>query len=365
MIKILHIIPTLSGGGAERQLGLLSQYGAEHNWKIHIACRRVPESLGIFSNENIIIHNLGDYRSLDPRLFWSTYKLVKKLNPDIVQTWLLQMDIIGGVIAILKSVPWVLTERSSKALYKNYFLLSKLRLLLGKWSSYVIANSKQGVTYWDENCKQKGNIIYIPNIVDVKSIISTIESNKLEQNEEDKIILSVGRLIKSKGFDKLIKAISIHSNKNNIKALIIGDGPEKSHLEELIRKLNLNGIISIIPYQENWWGYLKNATALVSMSKFEGMPNVILEGMAANCPLIVSDIIEHRDLLGDDASLFVHPDSHQELANSIQMLFNESKDTLDRIRKAQSIVSKLNIETIGKSYEFIYKQIINKQCVEL
>jgi len=363
-VNILHLIPTLEGGGAERQLVLLAQYGAECNFQMHIACRRLPATLDYFNHTNIKIHLLGDYRSLDPRLFWSIYKVIKKVNPDIIQTWLLQMDIVGGIMSIITQIPWILTERSSRLFYKKYRTLSKLRLFLGKKSSHIIANSMQGVNYWVTNCDLKHPIKQISNIVDLQSIISTKKPNIFKYNNDEIILLSVGRLIESKGVDVFIRALQMLPYHNSITAFIIGDGPEEAYLKGLINDLNLENVVQLLPFQTNWWGYLKHANALISMSKVEGMPNVILEGMAGMCPLIVSDIQEHRDLLGNNSALFVLPNNPQMLANSIQTLLNNQEETKKRTKEAGSIVSKLDIETIGKSYNQIYNQIINKKCVE-
>jgi glycosyltransferase involved in cell wall biosynthesis len=100
------------------------------------------------------------------------------------------------------------------------------------------------------------------------------------------------------------------------------------------------------------------------MSKWEGMPNVVLEGMAAGCPLILSDIQEHSDLLGNDAALYVDSDDHLMLAKTLQIVLIHRVDSKYRIENAFTIVSEFNIDSISKSYEFIYKQISNKKCVE-
>jgi glycosyltransferase involved in cell wall biosynthesis len=358
-VNILHLIPTLEGGGAERQLALLAQYGAECNYQVHIACRRLPTTLGYNNNHgNINIHLLGDYRSLDPRLFWSIYKVIKNVNPDIIQTWLLQMDIVGGILSIITQVPWLLTERSSRVFYKKYWPLSKVRLFLGNKANYIIANSHQGVDYWVTNRHLKNPIKQIPNIVDLEAIVSAKKLNISKNNNDEIILLSVGRLIESKGVDVFIRALQMLTRTNSITALIIGDGPEEANLKVLIKDLDLEEIVQILPFTRDWWGYLKHANALISMSEVEGMPNVVLEAMAGMCPLIVSDIQEHRDLLGNNSSLLVHPNNPQMLASSIQTLLSDQEATKKRTKAALSIVSKLDIETIGKSYSQVYKQIV-------
>ena len=357
MHKILHIIPTLEGGGAEHQLVLLSNYLSTKGYEVHIALRKGGINKNNL-NKNIVIHQLGNYKALHPKLIWSLHKLVRLIEPDIIQTWLLQMDIVGGIIAILNKIPWIMTERSSKVGHSNYFIPSRLRLLLAKWSKCIVANSIQGANYWKRKSKTQKPIRYIPNIVAISSITSAKKLVPPLGDSKKPLFISVGRLIDSKGFDILINALTLIPNNESINVLIIGEGPEKYNLERLIKICNLESLVFIIPYQEKWWGYLKHARALISMSQFEGMPNVILEGMAGKCPLIVSDIQEHRDLLGESAALYVQLNNSQMLADSIEYILKNRKNSKDRVDAALSLVSEFNEDTIGKSYESIYNQII-------
>ena len=109
MLRILYIIPTLEGGGAERQLFLLAGNLSARGAEIHVACRRGGVFLGQLREHGVSVHLLGEHRGVSPLLFFKIVKLIRALVPDVIQTWLPQMDVVGGGAALFSSIPWVLS----------------------------------------------------------------------------------------------------------------------------------------------------------------------------------------------------------------------------------------------------------------
>src|SRR5262245_32180652 len=90
-LRILHIIPTLEGGGAERQLSMLAAEQARRGCDVHVALRRPGVHAVNIRDRGVNLHELGDMRSVDPRLFLALRKIIRSVRPDVVQTWLPQM----------------------------------------------------------------------------------------------------------------------------------------------------------------------------------------------------------------------------------------------------------------------------------
>ena len=110
---ILHLIPTLKGGGAEYQLTNIftSNNARQDTYDIHIAVRRADKrTIDYLANKGIKIYILGDHKTnLNPFLFFKILFLIQKLKPSIIQTWLPQMDIIGGLAALILRIPYILS----------------------------------------------------------------------------------------------------------------------------------------------------------------------------------------------------------------------------------------------------------------
>ena len=98
-------------------------------------------------------------------------------------------------------------------------------------------------------------------------------------------IITIGRLDIGKNHKMIINAIN-KLNNTNIHLYIIGSGPMQSELEDLVEKLNLKNQVFLLGYQANPYGYLKSANLFAFGSNHEGFPNVLLEAMACNIPII-------------------------------------------------------------------------------
>jgi glycosyltransferase involved in cell wall biosynthesis len=359
MRKVLHLIPTLEGGGAERQLAMLAVEQSSLGYEVHIALRR---SNGVYMelmhSSRVEVHLLGNFRSINPLLFLRISALMSRLKPDVVQTWLPQMDVTGGAVAIWNSVPLVLTERASKLAFDSSCLLTWLRKQIGRRAKAVVANSATGASYWQGVLPKNTILCTIPNAIDVVSIQNVPPASRELTQIDKKVILIVGRLSHEKAVEIVLKAISLFTERGGIRVLIMGDGPLRVELEELIKALKIVDSVVMIPFQLGWWGWLKSADALISMSRYEGNPNVVLEAMAAGCPLIVSDIPEHREILTDESASFVPVENSMGLAIAIEKLFADPDSARKKSELAKKFVGSLTIQRAADAYENVYASVI-------
>ncbi|HMA54166.1 MAG TPA: glycosyltransferase, partial [Acidobacteriota bacterium] len=93
-MRILHLIPKLSAGGAERQLSYLASELARGGHEVHIGySREGPERPDLIG---VVLHRLESRSNYSPLLLRQLVRLIRSVKPDVVQTWILQMDILGG-----------------------------------------------------------------------------------------------------------------------------------------------------------------------------------------------------------------------------------------------------------------------------
>ena len=361
MTNILHLIPTLEGGGAERQLSMLAAEQSRRGWCVHVGIRRGGVHEELLRSTGVTIHSLGDHRIVNPLLLVSIDALIKKIKPDVVQTWLPQMDIVGGIAALWNSVPWIISERASKLAYQGVPLRTGLRCRLAQYASAIVANSSNGAVYWGEILNGAVPVSTIANAVNVEAIRNAANIGCENSNLKDgmKYLLVVGRLVPEKGLESIMQAVHLVPEKNNIRISIIGDGPLRKDIEVGIRDAELGDRITLQPYNSTWWGLFKSASALVSMSRFEGQPNVVLETMAAGCPLIVSDIPEHREFLDDDSAIFVPLDNPVALAEAIVSLLSDKASALQRTERALMRVNNLTVQAATDAYESTYRKVMS------
>lgn len=352
---ILHVIPTLTGGGAERQLALLAAEQSRRGCNVHIALRRTGSYARHLAGTGVTIHELGDLRRGHPLLFVRLHSLVRRLRPAVMQTWLLQMDIIGGAIALATRTPWVLTERCAKAAYDETPRESWIRVQLGRFARAIVANSNDGARYWRELLRADANIAVVPNAIDLSAVQAA--PSRAHHLPERPFILSVGRLVPQKAPELPIRALALVEATLGLDLVMLGEGVLHETLRHEVERLGLADRVTILPYQADWWGLLKTATALINASRFEGQPNVVLEAMAARCPLIVSDIGPHRDLVTDASALLVPCDDPPALARAIMHVLADPTSTRARAELACSRLGRSTIGAATDAYEQVYAQI--------
>lgn len=149
------------------------------------------------------------------------------------------------------------------------------------------------------------------------------------------VIGAVGRLSAEKGFDRLIAAFQrLVASGHDLHLCIIGDGPDKGSLTRQVARLGLDDRVVIPGYQSNTieWYHAMDVYALSSLR--EGMPNVVLEAMALEVPVVATKIAGVPRLVTDgENGLLVEPDSVDELAAALRTLI---ADVALRERLAQA-----------------------------
>src|SRR5687767_10243130 len=146
-MKVLHCIPGMGGGGAERQLAYLAGPLGERGWDVHVALGRGGPNLSRLQSGGATVHWLAGSGNHDPRLAWQLARIFRRVRPDIVQVWFVQMEVLAGSLSEVFRVPWVMSERSSVLAYPPS-LKNRVRVALAHTADAVVSNSSAGDAYW-------------------------------------------------------------------------------------------------------------------------------------------------------------------------------------------------------------------------
>lgn len=349
-ITALHVIPSFAGGGAERQLVRLAAGLSEAGVDVHIAYLHPGPNFDAAMQSGATLHQLNVSSNHDPRALFRLRALIKKIRPTVIQTWLLHADVFGGIAARMSGIPWLLSERSSAAMYSNG-LKFKLRRRLGLFADAIVANSEGGLAYWRaasfrRPCYLIRNIVQ-PPIVNLTepAIVAKVPT-----------LLAIGRLSEEKNYPLLLEALEILFKRlPEVQATILGEGPE--HLRLLSRvasSTTLSGRVNFLGHVEDVPRRLAEASVFVSLSRFEGTPNTVVEAIVHGCPLVISDIPAHRELLTPDEACFVEFNSPNAIAEVLYKQLIEYQEARARAQRAKHRLGDWSMERIAEQYIAVY-----------
>jgi glycosyltransferase involved in cell wall biosynthesis len=115
------------------------------------------------------------------------------------------------------------------------------------------------------------------------------------QFDEPPVVLGVGRLNPQKDFSTLINAFAKAIKYKQLRLMVLGEGPERRKLENLVQKLGIADKVSFPGFINNPFNYMKNSGLFVLSSAWEGLPNVLIEAMACGVPVVSTNCASGPD----------------------------------------------------------------------
>lgn len=160
-------------------------------------------------------------------------------------------------------------------------------------------------------------------------------------NNTEKLVIAVGRLSKQKRFDKLIEGFAKTSTQG-ARLVILGEGKERTKLEDLIQSKRLEDRIELAGFKDNISSWYQRADLFVLTSDYEGLPAVVLEAMAGGCPVLTTDCFAAaREIISKSASCEILESTNpHDLALQIdQMLRRQPSSDIQVCAKKYSVES--------------------------
>ena len=320
--KLIIFMPSIEGGGVEKNLFIISNYLSSKLKSVLLIT--VSKKFNSFFKGVKIINPSSD--------FWNNFSrrikyivcliiLIKLISKDRnYVVFAFQANLYCTIVCKLFNIKIIVRSNSSPSGWSKNFVKKFIYKNLLKLTDSIIVNS------YDFQKQFKDICIY--NTLNKKEVIS--KSKKylnfpfFKKKSRQLNIINVARFTDQKDHLTLLKAVNLLKNKINIRLLIVGRGTNKIKMLNFVNENKLQKIVKIINFQNNPYKYIDKSNLFILSSKFEGLPNVLLEAItlkkfiiSSNCPTGPREILMN----GKGGGLFKVGD-YQALSQKIMTFYN-------------------------------------------
>ncbi len=351
-LKICFMIAGFGQGGAQKQcIFLLNEL--QKNKKIDLTLIYFYEGINyiLLEQSNLTLYKVTVRSFYDPANIFKIGKLLKTIAPNILFSWLHASDVYSFFACkFLHKCKWIMAERDSHYPFDARYLL---RNLLGKKSDLILCNSNKGKKYWLNKNVSSKKIKVVNNIL-------PLQKNKITIFEKLKSkALYAGRLEPQKNVMHLTKVFcKLADIFPEERFYIIGDGSLENDIKNEILSTSKTKQVILLPFQVNIASYFKATNVFVNLSKHEGMPNTVIENIDLGSKIVVSNIEEHRDLLGVDYPFYV-----KNLSSIEEAVYN-IKQTLSIISEnselsfAKTKLQSMSAVNVSSEYLKLFQKVV-------
>ena len=368
-IRLAVCISDFRIGGAQKIVADLVNHLNTDRYEVHLITFFLSEKEDTFHSilrNGVHVHKLNWNKFTDLRSWFETYKLLKLLKPDIVFSHLYFSNFITRCLKPFISYKVIVVEHNiyaSKTSLQIFFdrLLAKL--------TYKIVAVSKGVasfTSQQERISIKKFII-IPNGVDVDCLYrqSTFEKirevkKELDVKSANKIIITIGQLIRQKNHTLLIEAFSKFINGYpDYRLVILGGGSGKKTLTTLVKDLSIEDSI-IFPGIKNEVGpYLAAANFFVLPSLFEGFGIVCIEAMAMGLPVISTRVTGPDSYIKDGKNGLFTDGTVSDLVDKMSAIADLNEERMSVYKNnAIRTANLFRIDEVIREYENLFEESI-------
>jgi len=372
-LRVLHVIPTLDQAGAEKQLALLACGLDRRAFDVHVcALTRLGPMAGPLRDAGIDVACVEKAWKVDPAAYWRLRKAIRRLAPDLVQTWLFAANSYGRQAARSAGVRRIVASERCVDPWKSWHQLAIDRHL-ARFSDRMVTNSSGVRDFYAGHGIPADRFTIIPNGVALPSDGEPVESRSdwiaALQGElrcrEDlpanvRFIGAIGRLWPQKRHKDMIWASDLIAViDKNVHVLVLGDGPEHERLERFAEKIESVPRVHFLGHRADAARFLPHFDLFWNASGYEGQSNGMMEAMARGIPVVASDIPGNRDLIthGETGCLFPVGDRAKFARHSLELLNDPERARAIGRAGRERIGREFSIEAMVGRYEALYREL--------
>ena len=360
--KLIIFIPSIEGGGVEKNLFIISNYLKDKINNISVISvsnkfeNKFNYKIKFISPKADFWNSIGRRKKFFVGLILLFFEILKDRNTLVFS---FQGNVYCTLLCKLLGIKVIVRSNSAPDGWsQNRFKHLIFKYVLGS-ADKVIVNSLEFKKKFKTKFKIHAECIYNPlnkkEIIRKSKIKSKIKFDKKKLN-----LINVGRYTDQKDQLTLLKAVNRIKEKINFNLLLVGSGVEKENLNKYINENNLSKQVKLIDFQNNPFNLINSSDIFILTSLYEGLPNVLLESqvlkkfiISSNCPTGPREI-----LLNGKAGFLFEVGDYKKLSNLILDYSRNKKLLSKKIKIGYQNLKRFDSETNLKNYLKVINSLI-------
>lgn len=372
-MKILFVITDLDYGGAETQLINLASRLKKRGWDVHVISMLPPQAfMKELAAAGIPLATLNMHRGMpDPRAIIRLAMIIRLCRPDVVHSHMVHANLLARIVRPLAPMPVLIcTAHSTYEGGRQREIFYRITDPLCDLTTQV---SQAGLErYVRVGATPRHKIRYVPNGIDTEKFRPSLEDRKRIRDKlrlKDFFVwLAVGRFHVQKDYPNLLNAFAQVARRfSNVRLLIAGDGPLRTDMEDLAKKLGLDVYIRFLGIYHNVSELMNAADAFVLSSRYEGFGLVLAEAMACQLPVVATDSGGPREILNEGRLGFLvtpgEPNSLGDAMLKLMALPKAERQAMGQAGRAY-VEANYSLKQVVDKWEALYMEMLGKKAVK-
>ncbi len=380
--RILHVIDNTVSGGAQSQLeSIFIGLRGEYSFSVAVL-GRTGRFTDIYTSIGVAVHQIKTTGSrADVSSFPALMKLIQREKPDLIHAHLFKSMIFSALAARLTNTPCILHDHSGldPDSLKFYFPNIIIRRLYSWAFQSAVCSSARLLGLTPEICNgyvqhfhmSKSKIEVIPNAIDLERLktheISARETLRAELGLVDpcKMILMVGRLALEKDWPTFLKVARRCPDPSRYAFVVVGTGGLEKQLRKMVSDLDPANI-HFVGDRQDVPSILKEADLLLLTSCREAFGIVLLEAMAADCPVIATRTAGPAAIIQSESNgLLVEVGDVEGFVTYLERVLSDTVLAAKLISNARISLQQYDLPVVSRRLSEIYTQVLKTHGVRL
>lgn len=374
-LRITHIIGGGEFGGAEEHILQLLQELKNHHINAHVICFYDSLFAQRLRQENIEVDVLT-YGRFDVRIYFGLVKILKEKKSDIVHTHGVKANFFGRLAARKANISPVVTTVHSllKYDYENTlarYVVQHMEKSTRNRTDHFIAISDTIKDQLIEDGIKSSKVVVVQHGIDTQHFAPKEDqkANQLaiswgKKSNDQFLIGAIGRLKTVKGFAYYLDACaSLHQkNPEKYRFVIVGEGPEREKLEQLVEKHKLADVFTFVGFSSDVASCLRAFDCYVSSSLSEGLGLAVMEALSTGTPVVATAVGGVVDFARDQENALLIPAKSADQIVDAVLQFVDNKELADRL-STQAVIdmqAHFSVNRMGRQTAEFYQKWKNQ-----